>query len=371
MTIKIKRIPLIALLITVLLGGIWWLYFYKMPTFHKKELIHLLCVSAKENRQIQGAFLLTYYPAAAYLHIYRINENVSVLYQGKPHRFFEKGTPKQLQYLLENLLEIKIDGCLKINPQNTLKLLQQMGSTFIFNLRSEGMPKGEIVLDYNNYLQYVDNISDPLSIPDVMTSLWVNAVYNHFLFLKPFKKPTVMLHKHYALFDAIQIRKADFAYLFGQMIQSIDKLYFVKNSMNVEAQTIGQTTVMVPLNGGQYDRKKLQAIVQEFRQKVPSTKRFPIVVQIKNATSHKRLAAKTAGMLHLRLCSVKEYLNAEFPLTRSILLDRTGSALKRSYITKVTKTSNVYFSFDYKDTFDYTLYIGDDFYAIPLLNAQQ
>ena len=354
---------------TVFMGfTVWWLL-RTPPSLKKKEFIHVLCMQKDLHQSIKNAVLVTYYSDGPYLHVYQVNPSIEVAYQEQTSRLFAND-PKDTKIFLESMLNLKIDGVLSLNEVNTMKLLHQLGAIPFFNLRSDAVKKGEVVLLPGDYNAYMKGIDDPLMYREVAMSVWMSFFYHHFLFLKEIHNPQKVLRKHIRLFGLQGISKKNVLYVVDHWIRAMPEVFFFKNAMNVEEVLIGEKKAIVPLQKGKYDAKKLSNLFDSFRNKTPSISRFPITVQVKNATDHKRLAARTAGILRVKRCLVKEYLNAEMPLQRSVLLDRTGSILKRRYMMAATKTSNVYFSFDYIDNFDFTLYIGKDYYAIPLLKAE-
>ena len=44
--------------------------------------------------------------------------------------------------------------------------------------------------------------------------------------------------------------------------------------------------------------------------------------------------------------------------------------IRRDYLEKISRVHRIYYDFDYRENFDLTLYLGEDYYAIPFLSNQ-
>ena len=108
-----------------------------------------------------------------------------------------------------------------------------------------------------------------------------------------------------------------------------------------------------------------------FKSDEPKFSRFPITLQVRNTTDIGRLAARTAGVLRIKRIDVLEYRNSPVKTRRSVLLDYSLSPVKREYMKKATHIQRVYPAFDYQKSFDFSLYIAPDYYAIDLFEEKK
>ena len=361
---KFKRIPsfIFIIILFFFLGSL--IYWVLVPSFKKNQIIQLLVVKKNEANKIEAAFILFAYPLQKYLYTYIINPEISLLYGKKTKKIKETKDIKALKSFLNQLLNIKINGTIELNDKQIFSLIKKVGIGKFLNLFSDYLPKGEVIINEQNYAPFMASIEDFMFKRDVIYSFWLNFFYQNFSFLKKIEAPYWFLNRYYGLVET-SFKRGDFLYLLNQFIFSLDEVYFFKSNMNIEKSVFLGKEIFVPFRNGFYDKNKIRRMIKSFHEQIPSVNKFPISVQVKNMTSYRRLAAKVSGVLHLKKCSVKEYLNSEINVKSSMILDRSGSPLKRVYFSKATKVSNIYFLFDYRENFDFSLYIGEDYYAIP------
>ena len=339
---------------------------YQNVRFNKKNIFNFLLLKTQKNN-IAAAYLITHYPKKNYFHVYLISDQWSVVKQKKSRYLYKKGS-RVLKEELERLLATKIDYVLKINDKNSLRLLRYLGNGRFFNTTVEQFPKGEFIINDKNYHTYIQSLPQIESIQkkEIIYSIWLNILYQNTLKLKDFRQINKLIDHYYSCFKG-NLSKRRFKYFLDNFIKKIDVLYISKSQMNVEFFEQDGKKIVTPLQNGAYDRKKYQTLVENFQTEKPSSEQFPIKIQIYNTTPISRLASKISGVLRLKKCNTLEYLNANMKLKRSIILDRSGSSIKKNYFSKITRVSNIYYSFDYRENFDFSLYIGEDYYAIPYI----
>ncbi len=349
--------------------------FFKENYLEKfKSLYTVLVLSESQSGKLAAANLVFVFPDRGYVHIYRVNPEVTFTrWWGKNQALSDKSL-SSLMSSLEKSLNLKIPYYILVNDKKTDRLLDDLGGAPIFNTYSEPMTKGETIIVSGNQKEYFEGINVESSFrDDAAFSLWINLLMRTLNDFERFKDPSLGAKIVWSSFKKSNFPKDTFIELFNMFSARSNSIYLSAMRMNTEIQKTDNddkkgSGILVPLDAGNYDANKLRGVLELLEKDDKSLKVFPLTLQIKNTTEVPRLAAKTAGLLRIKRFDVKEYLNTSFHLKHSVIICRSGSAAQRDYLKKVSKVQRVYYDFDYRENFDLTLYLGEDYYAIPYLS---
>lgn len=375
---RLLRNPRIQRVLIVLGGlaavGVAWLllrYSLLRPEWETRfpNLVTVLVMAEDDAGKPASAHVLFFHPQKGYLHVYRVNPEVSFRqWWGSREKITDKSIGSAVR-ALEKTLRIPIPYYLRITDASTLKLIDRMGGLPCFNEVSETAASGESVVTMDAYENYLSGVRGGDSLrQDAAFHLWFNGLLRHLEFHGRFPKSDGGAAVLWRSFDETNLPKGLFYRLFQFCAQRHRQLYVSMSRMNVEEQVADRgATNLAPLEAGRFDADKLKMLLGRFEVDDKSIRVFPVSVQVKNATEIPRLAAKTAGILRLKKCDVREYLNTRYRLRHSVLICRSGSAAQRDYMQKVTKIERIYYDVDWRDAFDFSVVLGDDYYAIPYL----
>lgn len=373
-----RRSVQLPILVAFLIAAVFlsW-YFLKESVFFKswaekyQHLQSVLVVTEDPSGNPKSTFILFIHPEKRYVHVYRVNREVVLAYGWWGKEQFSKKGVASMMSSLEKLLQVPVDDYAVIGEKKALEFLDFIGGAPAFNLQSTLMHTGEVIVDGKSFLPYIESMAAPTNArEDASFSLYFNAILRTLDFYSNFKDREKQLAIFFSFFDKTSFTRSRFLGLAKLFSDKPKEIYISYDRMNTEEVRIGGEKTLIPLNKGGYDSAKLKSILDQFGQEDLSVRVFPLTLQVKNATGHPRLAAKTSGTLRIRKCDVKEYLNTTFHLGGSVILWRSGAASQRDYLQKITRVDRVYYSVDTRESFDFTLFLGDDYYAIPFLTNQ-
>ncbi len=365
---------LAAFLIT---AGILSWYFLKESVFWNdwsgryKNLLSVLVLTEDAKGKPKSTFILFIHPEKRYVHVYRVNREVVLAYGWWGREKFSKKGVASMMGSLEKLLKVPVDHYAVIREDKALDFLDFIGGAASFNSASKAMRTGEVILSGANVIPYLEGIEGQESVrEDAAFSLYMNAFLRTLDFYSSFKDRESQMSAFYRFFEKTSFSRRNFLGLLGVLSAKSRQIYISYDRMNTQEAEVGGEKVLLPLDRGHYDGAKLKSILDVFGQEDLSVRVFPLTLQVKNATGLPRLAAKTSGTLRIRKCDVKEYLNTLYHLNHSVVLWRSGSAGQRDYLQKITRVDRVYYAVDHRENFDFTIVLGDDYYAIPFLTKQ-
>ncbi|MBN8215293.1 MAG: LytR C-terminal domain-containing protein [Spirochaetes bacterium] len=373
---RIRRVLVVAGALAA--AGLAWLllrYGLLRPAWETRfpNLVTVLVMAQDETGKPASAHVLFFHPQKGYLHIYRVNPEVSFRqWWGSREKITEKSIGSAVS-TLEKTLRVPIPYYVVLGDASCLKLVERLGGLPCFNEISESALQGETVITADAYENYLSGVKGNASLrQDAAFHLWFNGLLRHLEFHSRFPSADSGASALWASFDETNLPKGLFYRLFQYCAQRHRQLYVSMSRMNVEEQVADRgATNLAPLEAGRFDADKLKMLLGRFEVDDKSIRVFPVSVQVKNATEIPRLAAKTAGILRLKKCDVREYLNTRYRLKHSVLVCRSGSAAQRDYMQKVTKIERVYYDVDWRDGFDFSVVLGEDYYAIPYLTNRQ
>lgn len=332
-----------------------------------RNFFNCLFLIKNDNKQFTTIALISYYWPKDYVSIFSIPsyiqfKNAQGVYQEIRH--FKQ---KKLRQKVEDTLDMPVDFFISIKQTKAKKLVSKLGGVVIFNDQIKAFPQGRLYIDEANIKDYLNSISNEVVKIETGVSLAVNlllSTFKNYVFFNDSKKLFSLL------WHEIQTELPQ--NLAGVIVKKIAEnygtLYLDYGRMNTELINENGLSMHVPLQKGMFDAQKLKETMKQFNLLNKDLVRYPISLQVKNTTSVYRLAAKTTGVLRRKKCNVKEYLNSDIDLRQSLIIDRCGSVAKREYLKKITKVDDVYYLVDYRENFDFTLYLGEDYYGIPKLN---
>ena len=367
---KLNLKPFLLLLCLILILGFFLLNWFFKASFSEEKFLNLLFVKKTENGRILETFVMHYAPKDHYLYVYLVNSKTTFYRNSKKVSINQLKKSSQVRRFVETLLKIEIHGTFVLSHKKAMRLMRLMGAVPFFNQHSNAFEKGFVVINHENYDSFLAGVKNPIVKRDVAYSIWVNSLLQNGYFFKDFKSFVKLIYMYYFHFRT-NISMGNFVFLVKNLVSGAEDLYLTKSNMNVEKVEIEGEKRVLPFKNGEYDREKLKRVLTGFHNKFPSKNKYPITIQVKNTTSIKRMAAKTSGLLRTKRCNVLEYLNAPVKLKHSVIIDRSGSPVKRKYFSKITKVSNIYYSVDHRENFDFSLYIGEDYYAIPFLSDRR
>ena len=332
------------------------------PTHKYASTTSILLLQEKE-RGYSDAFLLILHGTRNYLHIYNLYPTVAVI-QGESFSLLLANEKwKKIRKQLETWFALRIDYCIRSRPETPLNLLRSLGGTEFINLTSSAIEKGRIFINARNYLPFLQEIDHPVLRKDTAYSLWYNLLYTSLSFYSSIRDEEKLARIIYSHLRT-DIPRRQFKRQIRRFANHCDQFYVSYSRMNIQKMLLSDEEIHTPIGGGEYDRIKLHGIIQKFEQGEMQIDRFPIHLQVKNGTSVSRLAARTAGVLRMKRCNVREYLNSGISIERSFIIDSSGSPVKRDHLKKITRIEDCYYLIDYREKFDFTLYLGEDYYAI-------
>ncbi len=350
----------IFLFFFIIVGLIYYFFFYISINDQKK--IYTFLIFSEEEKKVANAWVLYYYYPFAYFHLFEIHPQHHVFYQEKyqlinqDKNFFENR--------IKDLLSIR-NFDFTINLEEGLKedIFNIMGGINFINLHSEAFPLGKVFIDNLNYQRFLNGIENSNNRKNTRLSIWLNALFH--------VRDNVIANEAYlkqlrGIFNLlnININYQSFLKLFNPFLQENSNFIINYDKMNFDTIKQAGEEYLVPLNNGKYDLGKINQTLTEFVNQEIKYQLFPIAVQIKNATTINRLATRTTGIFRYRRLNIDEYLNSDFLLNNSVIVSYIFSPLKENYIKKVSKIEDVYYLIDYTKEFDFSIYLGKDFYGI-------
>ena len=303
-------------------------------------------------------------PHYRYSLIYNVNSYLSLPEESKVSYLYELPVKKQISFLKDKIL-LDADILIKYDKQTAKNLFELIGLLYFFNSESTNINRGRVYLNHKLYVSFMQGIKDEVIKQEIEFSLW----YRFFSVLLNFYQQTSsfdLANKN--IYDklSINLSKKDFTRLVYFLAEYLEQLHLDYNRMNIDIYSRENDNKIVLFNQGRHDQVKLTKKINQFTadESLKYLERFPISLQVKNTTSVSRLAAKTAGIMRRKRCDVKEYLNSSIKMKNSLLIDRSGSPVKREYMKKITKLENYILLLDYRENFDFTLYLGEDYHVI-------
>ncbi|BBM88769.1 hypothetical protein COTS27_00454 [Spirochaetota bacterium] len=361
-----------VLMILAGLGGfISYLVYYSLEIETQEERLYTFLIEGrnKANERTSAQVLFFHYPENFFL-LYQINHKLSIPNKKRnptpPYINAYTLPTRKFKKVLTDFYDINIDFTITVRETDELRLLSNWGGTAFFNLHSTYLDKGLGYLDAFNYKPFIEDVTDSDRIREVKLSIWYNILKQQLILA------TEQNNYKNTLIDALNSLTSDLnrqtlAKLLAPLIATNGEIYFFLLRSNLETIKKDATTYYIALEKGNYDKRKIADYFLTFKERALQYEQFPIAMQIKNTTPIKRLAARTAGVLRIKRIDVKEYLNSPIDLSHSVLIDFAHSPIKINYVKQVTRVSRVYSLFDYRESFDFSLYIADDYYGIAYL----
>ncbi len=355
-------IPLIALILL----AIFYRFFYVSVGDEQKEY-HLVFLKKSEGK-IKSALVLYYLYPSALLYIYDIDvEKTKVLKEGE-YLSLNNSESFFLNEIKKILLLPRIDHTFHLSDEIEQQIFDVIGGVDFFNLYSDSLPKGEVFIDDINYEDFLEGIKEEHLRKDTTVSIWINALVhlrNKIAEDEVFSKQLKEVFSHF---------KVDLNYLsFLKLVKPfITKKNYqvVYSKMNLDSLSYKGENYLVPLNEGEYDRRKINRQLLSWINEENGYTPFPITVQVRNATPVSRLAAKTTGVFRFKRLSVVEYLNSSFLLDNSIIVSHLISPLKENYVKKTSRIEKIYYLVNYLDDFDFSIFLGNNFYGVESVRQE-
>jgi hypothetical protein len=349
---------------------LFYRYFSREYAQRSYNTTHCFLFLNRSNNSTTGASLIFLQPYKNYLHIHNLLPELALPTGGGDTQCISNLSPAQAVKLLAETYAIDCKHYLAIDKKSIRSLLEWFGPQIYFNTVNTNFPYDFVAIGADNYNRYLGQIGERAVRVDTEFSLWYNVLRDSITFHLASGGNKKILTPLFRVLDS-NLSKQALRYLWTPFLMSPSSSYVSFSHVNVEQVSgngSGSTkSATVPYQNGAYDARKFKRIRHEFQNVDLSLHCFPLTMQIANTTRHNRLAAKTSGILRLRKCDTKEYLNFRTRLQESVLIDRCGSVAKRSYLMKVTRISNVIYSTSYRDNFDFSVFLGEDYYAIRFL----
>ena len=342
-----------------------------LPTFFDKDeerIYTVLTLYDSEEGEKLG-FLFFYWYPKTYMLLFDINKDTIVMENGRVTPIMS-GSKREIKQRIEEIYGYTIDYIATPSQKQRDNIIDIIGGEAVFNLYSPTFAKGELFLDRVNYRTYLKSIEDDLRRSDAEKSFWYNLLENHRKQMIIFKDRSGTLKDIYKNL-AINSTFVNFSRLLEPLLKKESEIFFYSLRNNLERLPIEKKVHLTPYQKGRYDHDRIKDILLTFKSDEPKFSRFPITLQVRNTTDIGRLAARTAGVLRIKRIDVLEYRNSPVKTKESVLLDYSLSPVKREYMKKATHIQRVYPAFDYQKSFDFSLYIAPDYYAIDLFEEKK
>jgi len=314
---------------------------------------------ASDRNNIRALYLVLVNSKKKYIHFHMLRPDAySDEYE---KRAFSNLSVSGLEKTVIALTGIVPDYRISIPSSEAISLLENTGGSYYLNNVNTNFQSGLILITENNYYPFLEGIPDIVLRIDTSFSIWYNLLYKVFVKAAETGGCTELFRHMLRIPDNISGSRRQLKKLLLPFFNAPDSVYMSYSRMNMHRS---DSSLLTPLLGGSFDRERLKEICEELEHGDKSIKCFPLSLQIVNTTAVRRLAARTAGILRLKKCDTREFLNFRPVLEQSIIVDRSGHSVKRAYVRKVTMVSNVLFQINYKEDFDFSVYIGNDYYAV-------
>ena len=290
------------------------------------------------------------------------------------------GDATEVSKRVEKIYEHPINLIIAPTQKQIENIIEISGGTIIFNTKSNHLKKGEVFLDHLNYQNYLLGIEDLDQRENERKAFW-------FHLMNEMIKKQLTIKDHYPtytqIFDNLNMNSNIRTFRFFhnavagyyrqaledkqlplKQISEISPIYFKSLRGNLQSKKENGKTFLVPYLEGKYDSSRISNTLKDFFADEPPLEKYPIIVQVRNTTSINRLAARTSGVLRLKKINVLEYRNSIFKLDESVIIDYSLSPIKRDHISRVTGVKKIYPGFNHRENFDFSLYLGYDYYAI-------
>ena len=330
------------------------------------------------DNDILSLNIVFYFPKLHYFYIYQVGSDVYLKNNEDTNPkdsfvpLFKKSTTRSPRAILksyEKYSQQKIDYHLILKKNKLLDIMQLFGGCLFFNLYSTNMNFGEVILDKRNYDYFMEGISDEYHYRDTKLNIWINQISD---FLKKNTKINYnddILNEVYKQFHHTSLKKNDFSMLVKYLSKNLEKHYVNVFNMSIERREYEGRVIKIVADPVSEIKKINTKIGSTLNQESLNLLKIP-TIEIKNATSIKRLATKTAGVLRRKYFNVIEYGNNKFQLENSVILKNLGTPSQEKFIIKATKINTKYYMYDYKSSSDFSLYLGDDYYGAKYLKQQ-
>ncbi len=344
-------------------GGLGYSFYFHVSIPERKQIYTSLILSQQEKK-INSAWVLYHYYPFAYFYLFEV---------GVDHHVYEEGNyvllnqdDKFFKKKVQQLLGINsFDFTITLNQGAEKNILNSLAGTKFINLHSKSLPLGKVFIDELNYDAFLEGISDPYLRKNTKLSIWLNIFLN---LKKDVSTNEFYLKQLKQIFNQldININYPSFLKLLETFLTQEDYIFYY-DKMNFNQIIHRNQEYLVPLSRGNYDKNKIKLVLSNFINEEFKYELFPIDVQIKNATKINRLATKATGVFRYKRLNVIEYLNSNFPLKNSVIVSHVFYPLKENYVKKITKINETYHLIDYNDEFQFSIYLGNDFYGIKNL----
>lgn len=335
----------------------------------EEERIYTLLTILNVEEEEKLGFLLFYWYPKSYMLLFDISQQTIVMENGRVTPVMS-GSKQKIKERIEEIYGYSIDYIATPSQKQRDNIIDIIGGEAIFNLHSPSFSKGELFLDRVNYRAYLESIEDDLRRSDAEKSFWYSLLENHRKQMMLFQDQDSTLK---SIYDNLSLDSswAYFRHLVKPLLKKETEIFFYSLRNNLEKFPIEKKVHLTPYQNGEYDHERIKEILLQFKNDEPKFSRFPITLQVRNTTDIGRLAARTAGVLRIKRIDVLEYRNSPVKTDKSVLLDYSLSPVKREYMKKATHIERVYPAFDYQKSFDFSLYIAEDYYAIDLFEEKK
>lgn len=332
-----------------------------------KAGLHELVIIQKRNLPVH-AWIISYQKDSENVSIKRIPGDLYIRNNNNEYaNLFSRYSKSRIKKIIDQKLSIDLSGVYKFSVSDWDKLLAVFGGMHFFNTEAGTvLPEGEVLIHEKNFTNYLNSLPYGSHRQETALSLWINAVFQVSEVFGQGRRLEVLTRKINRRLPFFRMRFASF-YKLKSFLFTFPKVNIHYSSLNTSRVYLGQNQIYTFFQDGEIDKSFYKKFTSEYSQ---AQNFFPISVQVRNTTTIPRLAAKTAGILRIKRCDVREYLNSPLSLSESILIDRSGWHEHREYLRKVTKINEVIFKLNYRQDFDFTVYLGEDYYAIPFVTNQ-
>ena len=335
-----------------------------------RDFFYFIVLVEDDDHHLVSASIISYHFHKSHIHVFNIPNYVHFKNEKGEYKILNLFTPKELINSLKGSFEVDFDFWVSIRKSKWHALIDELGGVEIFNDVTQKFPNGRLYINKENINEYLNSIENPAIKTDMSFCVFVNLFHSasdYYLIFSSAKKFSSLLWQKLET----NIPKRLALRIISETVENHSKLHLNYDRMNLDLTKEDGREIYLPHRQGIVDAQKLKQLTSKLIDFNPNLIRYPIDLQVKNTTSVYRLAARTAGVLRRKKCNVKEYLNSDIDLKKSLILDRCGSPVKREYLKKVTKINDVYYLIDYREDFDFTLYLGEDYYGISKINRQK
>lgn len=381
---NLLRYFILTVLITIIL--IWWFFFRVSIDADDSKVYRTLIlkdpptdsllntfdfVSPTTNRKVISSWILFYRFPQGKFFLFEIDSDTFV----EVNESFHTSIYKDRNFLKENIKKYygidNFDFEVSFTEKQQLEFLNHYGGAAFFNLYSTNLPLGEVYISELNYTNFLTGIANPYHQKISALSFWFNLLMSfqdtlpHNVYTEDFVKNFYQIFSgniNYPTFWAL-VKPL----LFDKNNRPIllrNRITFKFDKSSIDNIATEEARIFVPYEEGDYDKIKISDEWEKLKTGDDSLESHSISAQIKNATTVQRLASRAAGFFRLRGINIIEYLGFSTILKQSVILDYSNQPFKREYIKKISKIDKIYHLFNYRESYDFGIYLGEDLYVL-------